>query len=89
VARAARSPSLREILKLENEWAARVEEAKWRLAFAQAHLDELLRNNDPLNAERIATARHITAAFKREYIRVLKAFSDLIIFGAAPRIRWR
>ena len=87
--KAARRHSLRETLKLENEWAARVQEAKWRYVFAKAHLDELLKDPGDHDAERIASARHITASFKRDYARVLQAFSDLVIGGAPPRIRWR
>jgi hypothetical protein len=88
--RTAKSPSLRESLKLENEWGHRLAEAKWRYLFAKAHLDELLQNPSVWDDHcRIDEVRQITASFKREYARVLQAFSDLVIQGVAPRIRWR
>jgi hypothetical protein len=90
VARVARSSSLREIVRMEDEWGRRVEEAKWRYVFAKAHLDELLQNPYGDNSNtRIHTARQITAEFKREYARVLHAFSELVMGGIPPRIRWR
>jgi hypothetical protein len=88
--KATKSPSLRESMTMENEWARRVEEAKWRYLFAKSHLDELMKDPSQWDKRaRIAEVRQITAALKREYARVLDAFSDLVIDGATPRVRWR